>query len=209
MFEIIHYRYAANAVLCADVSYMDPKRFPEIREKGLPNTAMKELSKCLLKFDDRATVEALQAELTSLAQHGERLKESLQEEYNTRAATTSDDSGEDLDESVEFVSTSCSACKNCLICCYLLLLTDAYHIIGLDYKFILTLSISQVACERTFSTLKLVKNRPRTSLNQENLEAFILINRETKKEIVMALDKDDIIDKMAESSELLRYLLVY
>lgn len=99
--ESIHHRYAANAVLCADVSCMDPKRFPEIREKGLPNTAMKELSKCLLKFDDRATVEALQAELTSLAQHWEGLKQSLQEEYNTRAATTSDDSGEDLDESVE------------------------------------------------------------------------------------------------------------
>ena len=210
--ESIHHRYAANAVLCADVSCMDPKRFPEIREKGLPNTAMKELSKCLLKFDDRATVEALQAELTSLAQHWERLKQSLQEEYNTRAATTSDDSGEDLDESVEFVSTSCSTCKNCLVCCYLLLsqynlLKDAYHIIGLGYKFILTLSVSRVACERTFSTLKLVKNRLRTSLNQENLEAFMLMA--TEKEILMALDKDDIIDKMAESSELLRRLLVY
>lgn len=85
--ESIHHCYAANAVLCADVSCMDPKRFPEIREKGLPNTAMKELSKCLLKFDDHVTVDALQAELTSLAQHWERFKQSLQEEYNTRAAT--------------------------------------------------------------------------------------------------------------------------
>jgi hypothetical protein len=57
------------------------------------------------------------------------------------------------------------------------------------------------------SDLKLVKNRLRTSLNQENLEAFMLMA--TEKEILMALDKDDIIDKMAESSELLRRLLVY
>ncbi|KAL1251688.1 hypothetical protein QQF64_019484 [Cirrhinus molitorella] len=87
------------------------------------------------------------------------------------------------------------------------LLTDAYHIIGLGYKFLLTLSITQVACERTFSTLKLVKSRLRTSLSQDNLEAFLLMA--TEKEILMELDKDDIIDKMAESSELLRRLLVY
>lgn len=213
--ESIHRRYAANAVLCADVSCMNPKHFPEIREKGLPKTAMKELSKCLLEFDEHATVEALQAELISLAQQWERLKQSALEEYNTRAAAASDESGEgfeDPDESVELVSRSCSTCKNCPICCYLLLsqynlLTDAYHIIGLGYKFLLTLSITQVACERTFSTLKFVKNRNRTSLTQENLEAFLLMA--TEKEILMGLDKDDIIDKMAESSELLHRLLVY
>ena len=66
--ERIHHCYAANSVLCADVSCMNPKCFPEIREKGLPKTAMKELSKCFLDFDEHATVEALQAELISLAQ---------------------------------------------------------------------------------------------------------------------------------------------
>jgi hypothetical protein len=35
---------------------------------GHPKTAMKELSKCLLECDEHATVEALQAELISLAQ---------------------------------------------------------------------------------------------------------------------------------------------
>ena len=50
--ESIHLRYAVDAVLCADVSCMNPKHFPEIREKGLPKTAMKELSKCLLECDE-------------------------------------------------------------------------------------------------------------------------------------------------------------
>ena len=77
----------------------------------------------------------------------------------------------------------------------------------MGYKFRLTLSITQVASERTFSTLKFVKNCLRTSLTQENLDAFLLMA--TEKEILMGLDKDDIIDKMAESSELLRHLLVY
>lgn len=195
--ESIHRRCAANAVLCADVSCMDPKHFSEI-------------SKCLLTYGERATVEALQAELIILAQHWDRLKQTQLDQYNTRA--TSDESGEgsnDPDENVELVSKSCSTCKNCPICCYLLLsqynlLMDAYHIVGLGYKFLLTLSITQVACERTFSTLKFVKNRLRTSLTQENLEAFLLMA--TEKEILMGLDKDDIIDK---SSESLHRLLVH
>lgn len=53
--ETIHRRYAANAVLCTDVSCMDPKCFLEIREKGLPDTAMRELSRCLLEIDGRAS----------------------------------------------------------------------------------------------------------------------------------------------------------
>lgn len=65
--ESFHSRYAENAVLCTDVSCMDPRNFPEIREKGIPGTAMKELSKCLQQFDERASVETLQAELISLA----------------------------------------------------------------------------------------------------------------------------------------------
>lgn len=77
---------------------MNPKHFPEIREKGLPKTAMKELSKCLLEFDEHATVEALQAELISLAQQWERLKQSALEEYNTRAAAASDESGEGFED---------------------------------------------------------------------------------------------------------------
>ncbi|KAL1251715.1 hypothetical protein QQF64_019511 [Cirrhinus molitorella] len=181
--ESFHSRYAENAVLCSDVSCMDPRNFPEIREKGLPGTAMKELSKCLLQFDERASLETLRAELISLAQHWERLKQSLMENYNIRGA----------------------ACSWFLM--KYNLLTDAYHIIGLGYKFLLTLSITQVACERTFSTLKLVKSHLRTSLSQDNLEVFLLMA--TEKENLMELDKDDIIDKMAESSELLRRLLVY
>ncbi|KAI4826591.1 hypothetical protein KUCAC02_030036, partial [Chaenocephalus aceratus] len=86
------------------------------------------------------------------------------------------------------------------------LLTDAYHVIGLGYKFLLTLSFSQVACERTFSTLTYVKNRLRTTLTQEHMEAFMLMC--TEKEILMALDTDRVIDRVAETSELLRHLLV-
>jgi len=109
---------------------------------------------------------------------------------------------------MELNNTSCTSCKDCAICVYHILskcnlLTDAYHVIGLA---LLTLSFSQVACERTFSTLKFVKNRLRSTLTQERLEAFMLMC--TEKEILMTLDNDGIIDRVAESSELLRRLLV-
>src|SRR4029434_6355168 len=115
---------------------------------------------------------------------------------------------------MELESRTCSSCKNCAICAHLILsqynlLTDAYHVIGLAYKFLLTLSITQVACERSFSTLKLKtktkKNRLRSSLSQDNLEAFMLMC--TEKEILMSISNDTVIDKVAETSALLRRLL--
>lgn len=114
------------------------------------------------------------------------------------------------EEHVEIINKSCSTCKNCAVCCYQLLrrynlLTDAYHVIGLGYKFLLTLSVTQVACERSFSTLKFIKNRLRSTMSNDHLEAFMLMA--TEKEILMALDTDVVIDKVAEKSELLQRLL--
>ena len=49
------------------------------------------------------------------------------------------------------------------------------------YKYLLTLSVSQVLCERSFSKLKFILNRLRSSLNQEHLEAFMLMSSEIIK----------------------------
>jgi len=115
-------------------------------------------------------------------------------------------------QDVELESKTCSSCKNCVICVHLILsqynlLTDAYHVIGLAYKLLLTLSITQVACERSFSTVKFIKNRLRSTLTQKNFEAFMLMC--TEKEILMSLDNDTVIDKVAETSALLRRLLMF
>ncbi|KAL0202645.1 hypothetical protein M9458_000663, partial [Cirrhinus mrigala] len=76
------------------------------------------------------------------------------------------------------------------------LMSNAYHLLGLAYKFLLTLSITQVACERTFSLLKFIKTRLRSKLSQEHLEAFMLMA--TERDILFSLDSDVIIDKVAE-----------
>lgn len=146
--ESIHQYFLTHGTLFADLAYLDPRRFSEIRDNGLPKTSLTELSRCLLKFDNRATVVTLQYELTSLAGQWEKLKKSAVEEYTTRIVRAIPMDGTD-EEHIEIMNKSCSTCKNCAVCCYQLLqrynlLTDAYHVIGFGYKFLLTLSVTQL-----------------------------------------------------------------
>ncbi|XP_051992935.1 uncharacterized protein LOC127651233 isoform X2 [Xyrauchen texanus] len=217
--QSIHERFAVSAKLCSDFASLDPKNFPEVRDKGLPGSAMQNLSSCLMKFDARSTTGTLQAELASLATQWERLKLSPLEEYKVRTSGENDSpegTGDEEEpcniERPELVHVNCSMCKNCAICVYLILaqynlLTNSYHVIGLAYKFLLTLSTTQVACERSFSTLKFVKNRLRSTIGQEHLEAFMLMA--TEKNILMSLDTDGVINKVAETSDLLRRQLMF
>lgn len=82
------------------------------------------------------------------------------------------------------------------------------HIISsdLENKFLLTLSITQVACECTFSTLKFIKSRLRSTLSQDHLEAFMLMA--TEKDVLMHLDTDTVINRVAEQTALLTKLLI-
>ncbi len=59
----IHKRFSANAKLCSDFAYFDPRNFAHVRESGLPSSALEEISKCMLKLDNRATVGTLCGEL--------------------------------------------------------------------------------------------------------------------------------------------------
>ncbi|KAK0148974.1 hypothetical protein N1851_010581 [Merluccius polli] len=166
------------------------------------------LSKCLLKFDNRATTANLQSELKSLAAQWPRLKQSVLEEYTVRRV---EDDPDVVEEGAEIINGTCKSCKECPTCCYQILtrynfLTDAYHILGLGYKFLLTLPVTQVACERSFSILKYIKNRLRSNSSQEHLEAFMLMA--TEKDILMSLDSDCVIDRLAENSDLLKKLLL-
>ncbi|KAI2646688.1 Zinc finger MYM-type protein 1 [Labeo rohita] len=202
--EAIHQRFLTHGTLYADLSFLDPKNFSLIRNHALPKSALEDLSKCLVKFDDRATVDNLQYELKSLAGQWDKLKESPLDEYVTR---TVEDGPDGKEEDMESINKICASCKDCSLCCYQILqrfnmLTDAYPLLGLAYKFLLTLSITQVACERSFSTLKYIKSR----LSASKLEPFMLMA--TEKDILVALDTDTVIDRVAEKSKLLRKLLL-
>ena len=92
-------------------------------------------------------------------------------------------------------------CKKCLACAVELLHDlnqegSVYTSLYTAYEYILTLSCTQVSCERIFSVLKVIKTRIRSSIGQELLESFILfyVNR------TFNFDYERAIDTVASSS---------
>lgn len=57
--ESIHQCFLTHGTLFADLAYLDPRRFSEIRDNGLPKILLTELSTYLLNFDNWATVVTL------------------------------------------------------------------------------------------------------------------------------------------------------
>ncbi|KAK0154533.1 Zinc finger MYM-type protein 1 [Merluccius polli] len=84
--ESIQIRFSANGALYDDFACLDPRNFGTLRERGLPSESLQQLSKCLLRFDDRATPGQLKDELCSLASHWERLKLPHLESYTVWTA---------------------------------------------------------------------------------------------------------------------------
>lgn len=64
---------------------------------------MKDLTKCLLPFDDRATVTNLQSELVSVAGQWDQLKASISELYTTK--TANEVGSEESENEVKMVNT--------------------------------------------------------------------------------------------------------
>ena len=94
-------------------------------------------------------------------------------------------------------------CKKCLSCCYKILHrfslnASSFTNLFVAYEYLLTLSFSQVSCERAFSKLKIVKTRLRSSLGNEKLEAFMLMCTET--DLLRSITVDEIISYLAKDS---------
>ena len=85
-------------------------------------------------------------------------------------------------------------------------LVDAYPVLYQAYGKILAIPFTSCTPERTFSVVKRVKTRLRSTMEQDRLEALLLIAIEQK--IVDSLDVDKIIDLFGASSpELSRKLI--
>ena len=85
-------------------------------------------------------------------------------------------------------------------------LVDAYPILCKVYAIAVAIPVTSCTAERTFSVLKRVKTRLRSSMLQDRLESLLLVAIE--KRIVNCIDKDDIIDDFAKSSPELSKLLI-
>ncbi|KAL4103469.1 hypothetical protein QTP88_018845 [Uroleucon formosanum] len=92
--------------------------------------------------------------------------------------------------------------KYCVVSCFDMLVN-----LFVAYKLMLTLSVTQVGCERSFSKLKYIKNYLRNTLGQGILEIFMLMNVE--KDLLSTIDSNDVINKLAARNSTFKNLLSF
>ena len=78
-------------------------------------------------------------------------------------------------------------------------LMDAYPILGEVYTIAVAIPVSSSTAERSFSTLKRVKSRIRSTMVQERLEGLLMMAFERK--ICLSIDKDELIDSFGQILE--------
>ena len=102
------------------------------------------------------------------------------------------------------------SCKRCIPCAFQTLYLYNLHVatfstLYVAYKCVMMLSCTQVSCERLFSKLSIVKNRLRSTLGQPHLESLLILSTEERN---FPIIHEQIIDKFASSSKLLKKLLI-
>ncbi len=196
-------RFLKHKQLYQDFACFDPRRFPELRKQGVPVDALEKISEILR---DRVKKEALLSQLDSFMETFPRLVSSLSEEFETKTISEED---EDANEAT--IETQITRrCRSCFTCAYQVLYnhslnSTAYSELYIVYHFLLTLAVTQVECERSFSKLKLIKTRLRATLTQENLECFMLMGLES--EILNRIPLGKVVDSLAPTSSKLKRLL--
>lgn len=163
-------RFLNHKELYMDFQCLHSSEFSNLRE--IPNSALEAICSKVKPFFPDINQHQLKQELENFACKWPELSKTLGNDCNK-------------DEDCNFKNMACKTCKNCILCCYNVLYkynlyAEAYSQLSRVYKYIFTLSISQVSCERSFSKLKFILNRLRNNLNQNNIEAFML----------MALERD-------------------
>jgi len=209
-------RYFSNSKFPVDCAFLQPSRFNE----KIPEEAFTKLVEHLVNHDESITRANLLYELQDFSSKWDRLKLTLDEEYEFdnfsdeepqfELEESTNNSNLEIEKKSTILCNKIKACRNCILCCYTVLLkynlySEAYKTLFYAYKFFLSLSSTQVACERMFSKLKYILNRIRYSLSQDHLESFMLMSAES--DILMALYNEIIIDTLSQKSSNLNKLL--
>jgi len=84
-------------------------------------------------------------------------------------------------------------------------LISAFPNMYMAYKFLCTIPATSVSSERTFSKLKLIKTRIRSTMVQKRLDSLMLLSCE--KDVI--INPDEAINKYANTSKLLQEALLY
>jgi len=166
---------------------------------------LKTISKNLIRFTVCENVDNFHKklwELINFANNWDNLKKSIDDVYKIDNFYNTEDDKEDN----EITSVSnCTSYKNCVCCCLKLLInynlySIAYEHLCLAYKYLLTLPVTQRACEAILH----IKNRLINTISNDNLEALMLMAVEKRK----SLDDDMLINAIGDISEVLKKQLI-
>ncbi|KAE9523741.1 hypothetical protein AGLY_015801 [Aphis glycines] len=202
-------KFTNNTSLIVDIQYLLPKHYKDLKSDNLPESALKKLS--TLSSVDHSL---LTAELKHFASIYNKVTQPLNKSIRIVHDTNDDNSHEEdygsNDNLYKITQISGQDVKSVykkndgghnrdsyLLCVHKLIYSlnmhsALYNNLFTAIEFVLTLSVSQGNCERVFSKLKLIKNRLRSSLGNEHLEAFLLMTVE--KEIVDEIEFEDILE---------------
>jgi len=190
-------RFLLHKELYLELECFDPRRFKGIREYGVPSYALKKICQLLPDIDR----DKLKDELESFATSWPLISRAdLHNAYDNIDEVNIEDEWTDVDFDKPHKCNKDETCNICLKCS-LCILTEfnmysiQYKELYIVYKYLLTLPLTQVTCERSFSKLKLLKTKLRFTTAQENLE---YLNQ---------VDGNHIIDKMCSSSQEMNRLL--
>lgn len=200
-------RFLQHKTLYLDMAWFDPKRFTN--KEPLPPKALDKIAEILPEVNKGKLAE----QLTSFADAWPKFsKPTIREDYEEDDDTELDLSADDQDEEEKSTFTPCNStkCNSCLKCAYEVLFnynmySRQYSELFTVYKFLLTIPMTQVTCERVFSKLKIVKTRLRSTLSNDILETLLFMQSET--DLLNTIDSDIIIDKLCQSSFEMRRLL--
>lgn len=202
-------RFLSHQVLYTDLECFDPQRFDDIRKNGLSSNALVKICELLPSIDKPK----LKEELISFATSWPLISNvGLQSAYEDSGQFDTIDDDEWANEYDFKTCSKVNKCNTCLTCA-LRIITD-YNMYSLQYtelykvyKYLLTLPLAQVKCERSFSKLKLLKTRLRSFILQDNLETLFLMQCE--RDIVNQVDGDQIINALCSNSKEMQRLLAY
>lgn len=176
-------RFLSNKNLYVELQCFDLRRFEDIRKNELPFSALNKICQLLPAIDE----DKLKEELLSFAMSWSSIskKKKLQYAYDGLDENIIENEWIDIDDN-NVNSKKCNSDKSCNSClkCALSILTEfnmyslQYKELYMVYKYLLTLPLTQVTCERSFSKLKLLKTRLRSTISQENLECLFLMQCE-------------------------------
>lgn len=167
-------------------------------------TLVKELNHFSVNFGSLSTMTVITNDIENLDLNND---EDEDEDEDVDADDTEED---DIEEKTHKCKTPQKPCNKCLACCFILcklnLYISTYTNLHRAYEYFMTLACTEVACERAFSKLKIIKSRLRSALLQQLLEPLLLMYVE--RELTYDLDLDDIVKSFARTSNELRRLLI-